>query len=478
MDEPKITSEMKNFFRAEAFEKCLAHADHVIERFPDSHLGYQFKSLSLLALGRFEEGLPVAQKAICMASPKIYGDLWRRVVKAHLMAGLKRTEVAAYWDGCNSTYEVVLDDSRKNLLRGAFDDAMSDLDRLGDGLFSRENQEKLIRGLGIISGHIAPTLDGEQAKAAIVMPKIVFAAGMGWSGSSAIFDYLSEFDKVVPVKWESPFISRGVYSLDSIERSLYGDPTHLRAQVINFLFYNLLGFSRIKQGADLKNFNAARLLSTGNNRNAHFDAIVDYCSVASLLMAETFPEKKRDIFSVMVKLVLGKFAIPYEIPEGSIVLMDNAVKISKLSVVRFLENSVFYCCFRDPRANYVAQIRENLQFHQDVETFVKKRGQALVKLVETVERYSARQDLHCEVHKVQFEEFVLSESYRDRMAEHLGLRLDERAKHSKFKPWESMRNVVIHQEHRDQSEIRFIESKLGAYCYEPCLRPFLTDPTG
>lgn len=58
----------------------------------------------------------------------------------------------------------------------------------------------------------------------------------------------------------------------------------------------------------------------------------------------------------------------------------------------------------------------------------------------------------------------------------LGLCHQSQKRFLHFKPWESMRNVVLHQEHPDQKGIRLIEEELREYCVEPAVRPLNIDP--
>ena len=74
---------------------------------------------------------------------------------------------------------------------------------------------------------------------------------------------------------------------------------------------------------------------------------------------------------------------------------------------------------------------------------------------------------------VQFEKFVLSEQYRQALAERLGIRTDQHKRHSYFKPWESARNVLLHEEYPNQNEIEFIRQELSEYCYEPCVHSLM-----
>jgi hypothetical protein len=52
-----------------------------------------------------------------------------------------------------------------------------------------------------------------------------------------------------------------------------------------------------------------------------------------------------------------------------------------------------------------------------------------------------------------------------------GLDPESQQRFSRFKPWESMLNVELHQAHPDQDEIRLIAAELAKYRVEPGIRP-------
>lgn len=471
------SEELKFLYKKGEYSKCLSLSDEVIESNPSDPLGYEYKCLSLLAEKKYEESLSFAPRAIRLSSPKINGQLWGKAGTALKVTGRDQRELARFWDACNSENEKAFNESKCFLLQGSVDKSVSSLAGVGESLFPEEVLGKLFRCLRMLGGEDLKDFDSHVVEDNIRLPRVVLVAGMGWSGSGAIFDYLAEFNKVTAVKGESPYLVRGEYSLRTIERSL-DDCDALKTQLVSFFYSNVLGFDEIKQGKDLKAFSYARSRSLGRRQSAHFDAASVFCFLSGQLLRESDSGKRREIFSSLVKLVVGRFAISVDVPEGNIAIMDNVVPIQHISIGSFLENTDIYCCFRDPRSNYVALVRENPGFHQSVSVYAKKRADSLKKLSALVEKKSGSgQGVQggCVIHKVQFERFILSEAFRDEMASYLGLDLRDRKKHSKLKPWESMRNVVLHQEHPDQEEIRLIEKELGEYCVEPCVRPLLEE---
>ena len=474
MTEARIApKDLKALLDARDHAGCLELSERFIAQRPEHPSGYEFKALALLALKRPEAALPVTQQAIRRASPRINGTLWRRAAAALKAARTPATELAAFWAACEGPNEQALETARQGLLAGDAAAAAATLPGLDEQVFPPEAKEQLAACFALIGGADKGEAAGEDPEsivAEIRQPPILLAAGMGWSGSSAIFDYLAEFDRVTAVKGESPFISRGAVSLASIDAALE-EPAQLRAELIDFLFFNLLGFARITKQSDLKEFAYARRRSLGEGQMAHLDAVLDYCRLARCLLQAAGPEDRRRAFAAMVKLVVVRFAIGAEVPEGHYALMDNVAPIAQIGQIGFLTETTIYCCFRDPRSNYVSRLREDPLFTRTPEKFISDFGKRRAALEKRVEKSARDPATSCRFLRVQFEEFILSERYRDALARELGLDLAARQRHSRLKPWESLRNVMLHQEHEKPDEIALIEAELGGYCVEPAIRP-------
>lgn len=465
------TESLVTLFNKGHYEKCLALSTEALVKNPRSAIAHEYICLSLFALNRHKESIPYFQKSIKLSSPKINGKLWRRATKALRVAKFDKKNIDAFWAGCSSSYECIIDDSRSELIRGNADEAIRKLEKAIKDIFPIESQLKLLRCLRLLGG-LMPIESTECFIEKTSSLKIILVAGMGWSGSGAIFDYLSEFDNVVSIKGESPFIARGQYSLASIYESL-SNSYLLRDNLIGFFYFNLLGFSRIFNGSCLKTFGYARALSLSKTQSTHFKSTIEYCVISRAIMQTAELPQRKVLFAKLTELVVRQFSAARNIPNGGLILMDNVVPIEKIDSVPFLNKVTIYCCFRDPRSNYVSQLREDTAFNKTIESYISSKKKSIDKLNALVEKMDRRNGSFPKVHRVQFEEFVFSESYRDTIAESLGLCLKERRKHSSFKPWESMRNALLHQEHQDQAEIRMIEDEIPQHCVEPCVRSFI-----
>ena len=152
------------------------------------------------------------------------------------------------------------------------------------------------------------------------------------------------------------------------------------------------------------------------------------------------------------------------------VLFDNLIHAYNLDAVPALDDLSMFCAFRDPRSNYVARIRENKRFSGTVESFVqsyRKMRVRIDRLLEQVEDELAQDTTSTtRVHTVQFEEFVLSRACRQDLAQKAGLDLAQHDEYAFFKPWESRKNVFLHETHDNPDEIAYIARELPEYCVD------------
>lgn len=301
--------------------------------------------------------------------------------------------------------------------------------------------------------------------------RIAIVSGMGWSGSGAVYDYLKEFDDIVAIKGETPYIE-GSQSLRKIYSVLLSDKK-LKERIFDFFFYTLIGHCYYKDAGDFKLFKLARGKLLSDKYDQYVEAVQGWCVLARSLCAAQGEERFR-LFQTLSDYTVTKFSVGLDIPEGQIALLDNVVHIQHSSeCINFLNNATIFCTFRDPRSNYVALLREAGHYNSSVAAYIEERKDRIPRLLQTYQsaRKAANESSGKAVEMVRFEQFVLSESYRQELAGQLGLDLGKQTKHRYFKPWESMRNIILHQEHPNQDEIKLIEKELGEYCYEPCIRP-------
>lgn len=301
--------------------------------------------------------------------------------------------------------------------------------------------------------------------------KKVMVSGLGWSGSGAVYDYLREFDGVVAIPGETPYIE-GQSSLQEIYASL-NDDRKLAERTLDFFFHALLGHGHFRYENDFKLFKQARAkLSSGENEK-YLISLEGWCALATAVCAAD-GQARRDLFSALADYTINEFSIGRDMPLGKVALLDNVVHIVNADAcIPFLRDTTLLCVFRDPRSNYVALVREAPYFGKSADSYVDERKRRLPRCAlaaETAATLADRRDDRA-VKIIKFEEFVLSDSFRMALAVDLGLDPKSQRRFSHFKPWESMRNVELHQEHPDQDEIELIAAELGEYCVEPRIRP-------
>lgn len=385
------------------------------------------------------------------------------------------------WREFSSTADKAFATSRRLLLDGdaelsvkSFGKAVDSV--LGSAPYSHDERarKQLCKGLAILAAGIEGS--APSSVPAVNPIRKVIVSGLGWSGSGAIYDYFREFPEVVAVKGESPYVE-GSESLLAIWSAL-ADDSALKRRVIDFFFYALVGHGDLRNSGDFKLAKEARTKLLAANHGDYVDLVEGWCSIAAGLCAAD-QEGRVHQFDKLVDYTINHFCIGAEIATGQVALLDNVVHTYNAArCIPFLSNTTLICTFRDPRSNYVALVRESSAFRSSVGAYIQERQRRIANSAESARRAMslAEDQADRSVEIVQFEEFVLSERFRSDLARRTGLELDQQRKFSHFKPWESARNVTLHQEHPDQEEIRLIASELEEYCVEPGIRP-LSDVT-
>lgn len=299
----------------------------------------------------------------------------------------------------------------------------------------------------------------------------VIVSGMGWSGSGAVYDFLREFEGITPIKGESPYIE-GVVSLKTIKECLYDDD-RLNAELQRFFFYLLLGKGVWEKPGHFRLFSFSKERRIRLGLDEYFKRVLIWCELAACLRHSARPEKIEK-FMVLADFTVDAFCIVDTIPRDQTALLDNVVHVGNVDCIEFLSNTTIICCFRDPRSNYVALLREARNFKSNVHEYIKQRTRSN----ERVKRALRLAHKACEGREdkkvlcVQFEDFVVNAEARSHLATLIGLDCEKSNHYKYFKPWESFRNVLLHHEYEDQNEIDLIKRELIECCRDiqiiPC----------
>ncbi len=289
--------------------------------------------------------------------------------------------------------------------------------------------------------------------------KKIITAGMGWSGSGAVFDFFKEFKKVYAVKGEACHIESkmGLYNLYK-NRSY---PIIFRKLLIRHFGLTLFGFGLFEDYNSYISSKHAKLLSLSNKKQTYAEEINFFCILLQHYYFEN--ELDKDEFKILSDILLDTIAKTKGAKKGSIVVFDNIIHTYNIDTLEILDNTNFFCAFRDPRSNYVARVYEDKKFSKNIDSYIleyvrtKKRAE---------KKYEKLKNKKSKAHIISFEEFVLSEKYRNKLASLMGLDLSTQDKYKYFKPWESKKNVFIHESYDKSDEIKTIKNAIPEHCVD------------
>lgn len=471
-------------FKQKRYSSVVSECEKIDKnKMSDSEL--EMYALSLTQLGMHKEALK--QYSVIAKRSQPFLDISYAVIKGFRLSYRKvSTNVpfneASFWSECGKGFEE------------SFDNALSLAREYkpGDGC------EKLLENvnIGLVRlGFNAEEIDlvklsiknifrGAEGKVALQAegdfyypPQFskIFVSGLGWSGSGAVLAYLREFDDVHAVQGETPFVSLAYFSLRSVYKSI-DDHGKLFFMLLCFFLKTLLGFQSINKWGDLRFSNLSRSSwKSGGAKRKSSQALFSLSTLANKVLLSQGEERSLQ-FSEFSEFVINSFASKFYEGGKPFVILDNVVPIAKLDSISFIKDSFVICVVRDPRSNYATIMKESPGGITSVESYIERRGSMLRQLSHELEVARIAGDSQgSKVFTVQFETFVLSESFRVEMAKEIGIDVSKTKKFSRFKPWESMRNVVIHQEYPNQDDINLIEAELMDYCVEPFVRPFLEE---
>jgi hypothetical protein len=430
----------------------------------------------------YSQSLAVARKAYHLDSSRINFVVFAKA-RSCISTLHPPEERPGAWRKFSSPHDVIFGRAKEAALSQKYEDSTRIFTKGVHRVFGAEPYGYSELHQDRICAAFSGLVEGIRGKVPAQVPDVkttkrIIVSGMGWSGSGAVYDYLREFDGIEAIPGESPYIE-GPSSLQAIHAAL-DDDRKFKQRVLDFFFGALIGYGFFRNNNDFKLFKSAREILSSKQYEEILASIEGWCALASAMFAAD-SQARRDRFSALADYTIERFSIGRKVPAGKIALLDNVVHIENADAcIPFLGNTTLLCVFRDPRSNYVALVRERPSFNLDIHTYVRQRKQRLVGCTRAVASAESLAKEHPDrtVEAIRFEEFVLSENFREALAVRLGLNPQSRKQFSQFKPWESMRNVVLHQEHPSQDEIKVIAAELGAHCIEPGIRPLIEDNQG
>lgn len=403
-------------------------------------------ALLLNSRGWHKESLPYFQAAISGMSPEIDSKLWRIAEGAVKKSTVFPQKRERFWRECNSPTDLAFEAARRQILLGSAEKALQSIGPYSESLFPPEHLDDISWCLGQLAtaGKHNENVrhEHQQSTSRVVHP--VFVAGTGWSGSGAIYDFLSEFESVIRVKGEGPPFSLSSHSLYRLREAIMKS-AGLRPALIGFFFENVLGFSLIRHPRDLKAFHYARQKTTGSDSSRHFTFAREFCNLAAaLLHSESQPGRLR-LFDSMIDAYISSLVPETEPAENQTILFDNAIPLNRLQAFSMLESGTLIGSVRDARSIYADRRRNDPRFSESLTRFIGAKLFSRIALSITLRRVSRRGPKKRSVFVVQFEEFVSNDSLRQQLINKLRLDPQQQDANSQFHPGQSQKNIELHK---------------------------------
>lgn len=296
----------------------------------------------------------------------------------------------------------------------------------------------------------------EPVGGSITDEQVYAVSGMGWSGSGAVFDYLRGFAGVESVVGESRLLE-GRYGVPSLMKEFGADDgpeSDFGAALVNFFRYTLVGFAPCHDYEEFRHVRNSRRYVEGPGGAEYAAACVDYLrDVCAATPEERRHQVLRSLPGFMSAAVRSRLVDRECVP-----ILDNVLHVANLPLAVQLPAWTLFATVRDPRDQYVDNMRNNPSFGRNVKAFVRRYRLGRRTLDEL-------QVSGCKnVRVVQFESFVRDGELRNVMADELGLSKSRRR--PPFDPSASMKNIGLWTDTPHRSEVEFIAEQLPEYLVE------------
>lgn len=291
----------------------------------------------------------------------------------------------------------------------------------------------------------------------------IFCSGFGWSGSGAVFDYLSDYSPdafSISTHVEIRLLRSGRYGLPKLLRTIDSTAEKKRAALREFLLKGFLGLPdgtelplEVRQIADKSVVGSLRA-----NTDAEFYRKLDHelsIFMEVYLAADSVSFEVREAFNRVFSVMMA----PFQAIEQKSLLLNNAILAKQPEAATFFEGMRMVGVMRDPRDIYTTRVVQAGWSHS-VEKFIE----VLVTGLARFSSYSATRSNS--VRLIRFEEFVLNESIRSGLLEWLGAGNAIRTGQL-FNAEQSARNIGIYREFPDKVALKKIEVALPEWCLEP-----------
>lgn len=425
---------------------------------------HEVRAEALYELGRYRESLS-SFAYLLSKNPKSAKRSFVQKANVAAVNILDRTERKKFWRDCTDIRSWGFVDAKERLLDG-------EVDRAKEGFESairrvapdREIAKTWESALSLMADAFGGRRSQEPPEVAPV--KKIIVSGMGWSGSGALFDYFQEFATVTcTVKSEHRYIERSS-GLLSVYRALI-QGTDWRKPFLDFLLTSVLGFNEVLSAGDFNVMKQARSFTLDVRNGGAFARAVEQSMLRAAHFISCEENERLKRFREFASDFVDRVASGAYLSDADFYLLDNCVHIQSIEAMEFLRNTAIFAVFRDPRSNFVALRRENPSYREGVAGFIREKGKQYQSNSRLVGELS-HQVVHSSnlVVRVQFERFVFDRQYRQNLAGRVGLDLSEQNEYQWFKPWESRKNVFIHESWECREDITEIEHALWEYCVD------------
>ena len=398
-------------------------------------------------------------------APNIDSSVWRELNVVLGASGLKQLGKRLVWSSTNTPEDIKMEKIKSDVLRGENRRASARFLNFADKQFPAELIGSLIEAFKQISEDVGVERVALEALVAQygTENRVVLVAGLDFSGSSAVFDFLQEFEDTVAVKTEIPHLSRGRYCLYEVSRHL-DDRATLRRYSLEFFCRYILGSSRIGEAMDFRIHKFARRRMLSTSARVYAESVKTCGTLIRAMNSETSLRGRRQIFHALVNQVLNEIVLEKPLKHGEILVLRNAIKAVNLSQAESLGSFTVFACFRDPRDAYVAQTREKFHLGIPVNTWVERASQNY-ELAEMALRSNEERNSHSNMVRVQFEQFVQSESTRRTVVDFAGLSNSVSSPGKLFEPSRSQKNIGIFRDFGEPSAVSVIEQRMTKFLY-------------
>ncbi len=247
-------------------------------------------------------------------------------------------------------------------------------------------------------------------------PKIILS-GMNWSGTGALYDYFREFSCVKALPYEQRLWKESDYSLVWGYNNLENlDDEKLSEYLLRFFLVPITGLAIPRNWQDVFGSRVG-FANIRNDKSGLYSAAAAEFIEKILELKDKQQLNKTSFINRAVELSDKILDIVSDNFKGHI-LPDNAVHLSDIETFRFFSNAYLLCVFRDPRSNYAARFHENVRFNRDPEAYVKYYRETRESFISKKEELESLSD---RIIEVQFEEFILSDEFRNNLSTKIGL---------------------------------------------------------